>query len=303
MILDDLAAAARERVAEQRRRTPERTVLEQAERLAAAAPDPAARPFEAALRRPGLSFICEVKRASPSRGMIAPVFDPLAIATGYEAAGADAISVLTEPRWFLGSDQYLRAIADRVRTPLLRKDFTVDAYQVAEAKTLGAAAVLLICAILDDRQLHEYGALADRLGLSAIFEAHDAAEIDRALAAGARIVGVNNRNLHDFTVDRGTSATLRDRVPRDVVFVSESGVRGPEDAAAARRIGADAVLVGEALMRAEDVGARLRELRGETGPAHADPKTAAAQPIPTARPIPAHSSEDTTDLHQTEEVR
>lgn len=303
MILDDLAAAARERVADQRRRTPERAVLEQAERLAAAAPGPAARPFEAALRRPGLSFICEVKRASPSRGMIAPVFDPLAIATGYEAAGADAISVLTEPRWFLGSDQYLRAIADRVRTPLLRKDFTVDAYQVAEAKTLGAAAVLLICAILDDRQLREYGALADRLGLSAIFEAHDAAEIDRALAAGARIVGVNNRNLHDFTVDRGTSAALRDRVPRDVVFVSESGVRGSQDAAAARRIGADAVLVGEALMRAEDVGARLRELRGEAGPAHADPKTAAAQPIPTAPPVPAHSSEDTTDLHQIEEVR
>lgn len=217
--------------------------------------------FEKALRKPGISFICECKKASPSKGLIAPDFPYLQIAREYEAAGADCISVLTEPKWFLGSDVYLREIAEAVSVPCLRKDFTVDEYMIYEAKILGASAVLLICAILDEAQIKEYLTICETLGLSALVEAHDEGEVEKALSAGARIIGVNNRNLKDFTVDTDNSRRLRALIPADVLFVSESGVQGPEDVKRLAEIGVDAVLVGEALMRAADKKEMLEHLR------------------------------------------
>lgn len=217
--------------------------------------------FEKALRKQGISFICECKKASPSKGLIAPDFPYLEIARQYEAAGADAISVLTEPKWFLGSDAYLREIAEAVSVPCLRKDFTVDEYMIYEAKLLGASAVLLICAILSEVQIREYLAVCDELGLSALVEAHDETEADMAIRAGARVIGVNNRNLKDFSVDTENSRRLRERIPEQVLFVSESGVRGPEDVRRLTEIGADAVLIGEALMRAENKKQLLYDLR------------------------------------------
>lgn len=218
--------------------------------------------FERALQKPGISFICECKKASPSKGLIAPDFPYLQIAEEYEAAGADCISVLTEPKWFLGNDAYLREIAEKVSIPCLRKDFTVDEYMIYEAKLLGASAVLLICAILSGEQIKEYLAVCETLGLSALVEAHDEKEVEKGLLAGARMIGVNNRNLKDFTVDTGNSRRLRERIPSDVLFVSESGVSGPEDVARLAQIGADAVLIGEALMRASDKREMLSRLRG-----------------------------------------
>ena len=256
-ILDQLAEAARQRVKEAKRQTP----LAELRRQAMALPKGDFR-FEKALAKPGLSFICECKKASPSKGLIAPNFPYLQIAKEYEAAGADAISVLTEPKWFLGSDSYLKEIAAAVSTPCLRKDFTVDDYMIYEAKLLGASAVLLICTILDDAQLREYIAICADLGLSALVETHDDTEVDRALAAGARILGVNNRNLKTFTVDTENSRRLRARIPQDVLFASESGVKTAEDVAGLAAIGADAVLIGETLMRAPDKTAKLRELKG-----------------------------------------
>lgn len=256
-ILDQLADYARQRVEEAKRQTP----LAEIKQQALALPKGDFR-FEKALAKPGLSFICECKKASPSKGLIAADFPYLQIAKEYEAAGADAISVLTEPKWFLGSDRYLEEIASAVSTPCLRKDFTVDDYMIYEAKLLGASALLLLCAILDDAQLREYLALCDGLGLSALVEAHDEAEVDRALNAGARILGVNNRDLKNFTVDTENSRRLRARIPEDVLFVSESGVRTAEDVARLAAIGADAVLIGETLMRAPDKTAKLRELKG-----------------------------------------
>ncbi len=218
--------------------------------------------FENALRKPEISFICECKKASPSKGIIVPDFPYLKIAKEYEAAGADCISVLTEPKWFLGSDDYLKEIAAKVSIPCLRKDFTVDEYMIYEAKLLGASAVLLICSILSGEKIKEYIGVCDKLGLSALVEAHDENEVKAAVNAGARIIGVNNRNLKDFSVDTENSRRLREMIPRDVLFVSESGVSGAEDVAKLLDIGADAVLVGEALMRASDKKAKLRELRG-----------------------------------------
>lgn len=258
-ILDQLAGHARERVALSK----STRSLAALSREALALPQ-GDFPFEAALRGPKLAFICECKKASPSKGLIAPEFPYLEIAKDYESAGAEAISVLTEPKWFLGSDDYLREIAASVAAPCLRKDFTVDEYMLYEAKTLGASAALLIVAILDDAQLRDYIALCDGLGLTALVEAHDEAEVEAALAAGARVVGVNNRNLKDFTVDTGNSRRLRALIPKDVLFVSESGVKDADDVRAARSMGADAVLVGEALMRAPDRRAKLRQLRGES---------------------------------------
>ena len=224
-------------------------------------PDPAFR-FEEALRGSELAFICECKKASPSKGLIAPDFPYLEIARDYERAGAECISVLTEPKWFLGDDNYLRQIAETVSVPCIRKDFTVDEYMIYGARALGASAVLLICAILDDGQLRAYLQLSDELGLTALVEAHDENEVEAALKAGARVVGVNNRNLKDFSVDTDNSRRLRKLIPREVLYVSESGVRTAEDIRKIRSIGADAVLVGEALMRAEDKTEKLRELRG-----------------------------------------
>ncbi|MCR5214500.1 MAG: indole-3-glycerol phosphate synthase TrpC [Eubacterium sp.] len=209
-----------------------------------------------------IAFITECKKASPSKGLIAEDFPYLEIAKEYERAGAECISVLTEPKWFLGSDKYLEEITSEVSIPCIRKDFTVDEYMIYEARNLGASAVLLICAILSFDQLSHYINIADQLGLSSLVEAHNEAEIEMAVKAGARMIGVNNRNLKDFTVDMDNSRKLRSLVPESTIYVSESGVSGPEDVEAARNMGADAVLVGEALMRAKDKNKRLMELKG-----------------------------------------
>lgn len=219
--------------------------------------------FEKAIAKNGLSFICEVKKASPSKGVISKDFPYLETALKYEAAGADCISCLTEPKWFLGSDGYLREIVSAVNIPVLRKDFTVCDYQIYEAKLLGASAVLLICSILDEKTLMEYIDICNSLGMSALVEAHSESEIQTALRAGARIVGVNNRNLRDFSVDTKNSARLRSAVPSDVLFVSESGVKTRQDVENIEKSGADAVLIGETLMRADDIGAKMRELKGD----------------------------------------
>lgn len=255
-ILEQLAEHARRRVYEAAR------ILPHAELRAGALAMPKGTfAFERALKTETLSFICEVKKASPSKGVIAEDFPYTDIAKEYEAAGADCISVLTEPQWFMGSDRYLREIAECVSIPVLRKDFTVDAYMIYEAKLMGASAVLLICSILSEDQLKEYVAVCDALGLSALTEAHDEREIETALRAGARIIGVNNRNLKDFSVDTENSRRLRGLVPEHVLFVSESGVRAAGDVEALRQIGADAVLIGETLMRAGDKKQTLRELK------------------------------------------
>ncbi|MBQ8971626.1 MAG: indole-3-glycerol phosphate synthase TrpC [Clostridia bacterium] len=256
-ILDQLAAYARERVELAKHKIP----LEIVRRNAFALPR-GAFAFEQAICQPDIAFICECKKASPSKGLIAPEFPYLEIAQDYEAAGANAISVLTEPKWFLGNDDYLQEIARKVSIPCLRKDFTVDEYMIYEAKLLGASAVLLICAILDQSQIADAISLCDALGISALVEAHDEAEVEIALRAGARIVGVNNRNLKDFSVDANNSRRLRSMIPANVLFVSESGVQSTADVQTAREIGANAVLIGEALMRAENRGAKLAELRG-----------------------------------------
>ena len=220
--------------------------------------------FEKALKKPELSFILECKKASPSKGLIAPDFPYLQIAKDYEAAGADCISVLTEPKWFLGSNDYLKEIASKVKIPCLRKDFTVDEYMIYEARTLGARAILLICSILSKSQIEEYLGICNELGISAIVETHDEKEVEVAVASGARIIGVNNRNLKDFSVDSSNSKRLRDLIPSDRVFVSESGLKTPEDIKTIRDAGADAVLIGETVMRAADKIAALNLLKSET---------------------------------------
>lgn len=267
-ILETIAAATRERVAQARGSVPYEELLEQA-RAAAESERAASRdgefdyPFEKALRSPGMSFICEVKHASPSKGVIAAEYDPVAIARDYEAAGASAISCLTEPRWFLGANEHLSSVAKAVNIPVLRKDFVVDEYMVCEARLLGASAVLLICGILDDEKLASCVSLAHELGISALVEAYEPEEVPRAIAAGARVVGVNNRDLRTFQVDFGRSIDLRETVGPDRVFVSESGVRTRDDVARLEQAGVDAVLIGETLMRAPDKHAALAELRGE----------------------------------------
>ena len=257
-ILDEIADYTRERIRLAKASRPSDTLKAEALSL----PQESPFMFEQALRkREGLSFICECKRASPSKGVIAEEFPYLDIAREYEHAGADAVSVLTEPKYFLGRNEYLQEIAGTVKIPVLRKDFVIDDYMIYEAKTLGADAVLLICSLLGEETLREYIALCDSLGLSALVEAHDEAEVLSALRAGARIIGVNNRNLRDFSVDTGNSARLRKLIPEGVIFVSESGVRTPEDVRKIREAGADAVLIGEALMMAADKRALLESFR------------------------------------------
>jgi indole-3-glycerol phosphate synthase len=218
--------------------------------------------FEQCLQRPGISFICEVKKASPSKGVIAKDFAYLDITREYEAAGADAISVLTEPEHFQGSDSYLAEIREITAIPLLRKDFIIDPFQIEQSTCLGADAILLICAILTPTQLAEYIKEADRLGLSCLVEAHDEDELKIALEAGARVIGVNNRDLKTFAVDMNNSIRLRTLVPRDIIFVSESGIRTAEDVDILRQHGVDAVLIGEILMRSPTKKETLKELRG-----------------------------------------
>lgn len=220
-------------------------------------------PFRKALQRAGMSFICEVKKASPSKGLIASEFPYLEIAREYEAAGAAAVSVLTEPEYFLGKDEYLQEIAEAISIPVLRKDFTIDAYQIYEAKVLGASAVLLICSLLDDKRLKEFLELAHEIGLSALVEAHDEEEVRRALVAGAGIIGVNNRDLKTFTVNIENSARLRRLVPKEVLFVSESGIKTGADVRRLVDMGVNGVLIGETLMRSKDRAQMLQELAGE----------------------------------------
>lgn len=263
MILDELAELTRNRIERQKRIYSLDNVRRDAEELAARELEKEAYeyPFDKALKSDGLSVISEVKKASPSKGVIAEDFPYLEIAKTYEASGADAISCLTEPDRFKGSDDYLRAITKEVKIPVLRKDFTVDPYMIYQAKLMGASAVLLIAAILSDEELRSYYNIADSLGLSCLFEAHDAEEVKRCLDAGARIVGVNNRNLKDFTVDITNSIRLRELVPSDITFVSESGIEKPEDVNILRENGTDAVLIGEMLMRSSDKQRLIQELK------------------------------------------
>ena len=218
-------------------------------------------PFKKALSGEDIAIIAEVKKASPSKGVIAEDFDYLAIAKEYESAGASAISVLTEPYFFMGSDDYLKEISENVSIPVLRKDFIVDEYMIWEAKALGASAILLIVSILDIVQLKKYLDLAHDLGLSAIVEAHDGDEIMRALTVGAEIIGVNNRNLNDFTVDIENSISLRRCVSGDVIFISESGIKTKEDVRRLKENNVDAVLIGETLMKSDDKKAMISELK------------------------------------------
>ena len=255
-ILDKLADHARERVAEAEKIHP----LDEIKAKALALPKGEFE-FEKALRKDDIAFICECKKASPSKGIIAEDFPYLQIAQEYEKAGADCISVLTEPKWFLGSSDYLREIAEKVSIPCIRKDFTVDSYMIYEAKILGAKAVLLICSILTEAQIKEYIAICDELGMSALVEAHDEKEVAMAVRCGARLIGVNNRNLKDFTVDTSNSRRMREFVPDDIIFVSESGVKNAEDIALLRKSGTNAVLIGETLMKAEDKTEKLKELK------------------------------------------
>ena len=255
-ILDEIAEYARERVKKQK----EIKSLDEVKAKALSLPKKDFA-FEKALKKDGISFICECKKASPSKGIIAEDFPYLDIALSYEKAGADAISVLTEPKWFLGRDEYLSEIASQVSIPCLRKDFVVDEYMIYEAAVLGASAVLLICSILSVSEIKRYIGICDELGLSALVEAHDEAEVKMAIEAGARIIGVNNRNLKDFSVDTENSKRLRALIPNDVLFVSESGVKGPEDIKKIKDMGADAALVGETLMRAADKSRKLKELK------------------------------------------
>ena len=256
-VLDTLAASARERVEEAKKAHPAEEL-----RKAAFALPKGGFEFENALKTDDIAFICECKKASPSKGVIAEDYRYLETAKEYEEAGADCISVLTEPTRFLGSAKHLYDIAHAVSVPCLRKDFTVDEYMIYGAKVLGASAVLLICALLPPAELEGYLRLCDDLGLSALTEAHSADEIKTALSCGTRVIGVNNRNLKDFSVDTENSLRLREAVPEGVLFVSESGIKSAGDVQKLRHFGVDAVLVGETLMRAPDKSAKLKELRG-----------------------------------------
>jgi len=266
-ILQEIAERTKERVAEQKKLRPLEKVAAEAKIFFEPATRPSDTnrmdfPFERALRKNDIAFICEIKKASPSKGIIAEDFPYLEIAKDYEAAGAAAISVLTEPFWFMGDDKYLTEISQNVKTPLLRKDFTVDAYMIYEAKILGASAVLLICSLLDDATLLEYIGIAHSIGLSALVEVHDESETEMALAAGARIIGVNNRNLKNFEVDITLSERLRKLVPPEIIFVAESGITSPADVRRLREIGADAALIGESLMRSSNKKAEISRLKG-----------------------------------------
>lgn len=253
-ILEEIAEKTKRRIQEEKVRVPVEDLKERIVKNEIS--------FLKALKKEGMSYICEVKKASPSKGLIAPDFPYLEIAEEYEAAGASAISCLTEPYYFQGSDRYLEEITSTVKIPVLRKDFTVDEYMIYQARALGAAAVLLICAILDDSQLRGYRQLAESMGMDALVEAHDEKEVERALRCGAKIVGVNNRDLRTFQVDMANSIRLRKLAPRDVVFVSESGIRTSEDIRRLYDNQVDAVLIGETLMRSEDKKAALELLNG-----------------------------------------
>ena len=256
-ILEQLAEYAKERVTQAKKRIS----LQEMKKLAMEMPR-GEFVFEKALQESELSFICECKKASPSKGIIVEEFPYVEIAKAYEEAGATCVSVLTEPKWFLGKDCYLKEIAQKVSIPCLRKDFVVDEYMIYEAKVLGASAVLLICAILTEEQVKKYIKVCDSLGISALVEVHNEREVEMAMLAGARMIGVNNRDLKDFTVTRDNSKRLRNLVPNSILYVAESGVRTRKDIEVLVELGADAVLIGETMMRATDKKSKLQELRG-----------------------------------------
>ena len=258
MILETIAQANRERYAEIEKQIP----LEEIKSKALSMNINDEFPFEKALAKDGISYICEVKKASPSKGIIAEDFPYVQIAKDYENAGASAISVLTEPQWFKGENKYLQEISQNVKIPLLRKDFTVCEYQIYEAKVIGASAVLLICALLDTETIRKWIEICDSLGLSALVEAHTEEEVKSALDAGARVIGVNNRNLKDFTVDLTTCTRLRKLVPKEILFVGESGIKTAEDVQELREAGVNGLLIGETLMRNPDKKQALAKLNG-----------------------------------------
>lgn len=259
MILETIAQANRERYEKIQAEVPLDIIKEKA--LSMEINDEF--PFEKAIAKSGISYICEVKKASPSKGIIAEDFPYLQIAREYENAGAAAISVLTEPKWFKGENRFLQEISQTVNIPLLRKDFTVCEYQIYEAKVIGASAVLLICALLDTDTIKKWIKICDSLGLSALVEAHTEEEVKSALDAGARIIGVNNRNLKDFTVDITTCTRLRSLVPDNILFVGESGIKTSEDIDNLRKSGVNGVLIGETLMRSSDKNKMLEVLNGQ----------------------------------------
>lgn len=261
MILDDLATATRARVERKKQEIPFEEVKQRAIALAEQE-GVFTFPFEKAIGKKEISFICEVKKASPSKGIIAEDFPYIEIACDYEAAGADCISVLTETDYFKGDDRFLREINDVVSIPTIRKDFIIDPYMIYEAKLLGASCVLLIAALLDTETIRAYKAICDELGLSALVEAHDEQEIESAIRAGARMIGVNNRDLKTFTVDIHNSTRLRGLVPKEILFVAESGIKTAEDIQILREAGVNGVLIGETLMRSDDKAGMLNSLKG-----------------------------------------
>ena len=261
-ILDQITAKARERVRKKKEFVSPQEIKMRAEAICQ---DTLKKPkitFREALMKEGMSYICEVKKASPSKGIITDDFPYLDIAMEYEAAGAAAISCLTEPFYFMGDDRYLAEISEAVDIPVLRKDFVVSDYMIYEAKTLGASAVLLICSVLTEEKLSEYIRLSQNLGMDALVEAHDEAEVKKAVNAGANIIGINNRDLRSFRVDMENSVKLRSLVPENIIFVSESGIRSNDDIRKLRHNNVDAVLIGEILMRSSDKKAALKELSG-----------------------------------------
>lgn len=258
MILEKIAENTRRRVSERKAKVP----LAQIRTLAEQRHRPDIPGFWECLEKPGISFICEVKKASPSKGLIDPEFPYLNIAREYEQAGAAAVSVLTEPDFFQGSLEYLKEISGTLNIPVLRKDFVVDEYQIYEAAYAGAKAVLLICELLDEMQLKDFIRLAQELGMDVLAEGHTQSQVNKALDAGAKIIGVNNRDLKTFEVHMETSLRLRKMVPDDRLFVSESGIRTAEDIARLRAARVDAVLIGETLMLSPDKAKEIRRLRG-----------------------------------------
>lgn len=278
MILDTLAQMTKKRIDGQKQVKPlealKQELYEKAKRGELVLPDkeksfeenfnnPSLYRFEKNLKGKGIHIIAEVKKASPSKGLIDPNFDYMKVARDYEMAGVDCVSCLTEPDYFKGSDEIFMEIRRALKTPMIRKDFTVDEYMIYQAKLMGADCILLICAILDDEALMSYYKLADSLGLSVLVETHDEEEMERALKIGARMIGVNNRNLKDFTVDIGNSIRLRKMVPENVIFVAESGIKTREDIKELEDCGTNGVLIGETFMRAADKAKELKLLKGE----------------------------------------
>lgn len=257
-ILDTISDYAKQRVIKDKEKVSEQKLISMCDSLDCTAENI----FKMSLMKKDISFICEVKKASPSKGIIAENFDYIKIAQDYEKAGADCISCLTEPKWFMGSDKIFTDIRKSVSLPMLRKDFVVDKYQIYQAKTMGADAVLLICSVLGREKIEEYLSVCKSLGLVAVVEAHDETEISDAVLAGAEIIGVNNRNLKNFTVDISNSQKLRSLVPEDIIFIAESGIKTADDIKRLKENRVDAVLIGETLMRAENKKSMLDTLKG-----------------------------------------